>query len=334
MVTGSAGFVGSSLVRELLSRGCTVHGFDKVPATFDHPKLRWFRGDVRNQADLSGALEAVDTVFHTAAMIETLTYAPKTFVALVRSVNVEGTETLIRLARASGVRRLIHTSSIITVPADERAGAPEGSTYSDAQDLYSTTKVASEQMVLDANGESGLLTAAIRPGGIYGPGERKTFIGPLISSIKQGAPLVTFGNGRSRMDYTYIDNLVDAQIRAAERLVEGSPVGGRAYFVTDGDPINTGTFSQTLVRDMGLDVRTLRIPGPIAKGIATAGERVFQMFGKPKPPFSVVEVDLCVRDTFFSIERAREDLEYEPLVDTREGLRRTAQDARRYYDSL
>jgi 3beta-hydroxy-delta5-steroid dehydrogenase/steroid delta-isomerase len=334
LVTGSAGFVGSSLVRELLARGCEVHGFDKVAAPFEHPKLRWFAGDVRNADDLRAACAGVDTVFHTAAMIETLTYAPRSFAELVRSVNVDGTRNVLRVAQASGVRRLVHTSSIITVPAAQRSGGVECANYSAGQDLYSTTKVASEQLVLAANRESGILTAAVRPGGIYGPGERKTFIGPLMSSLKQGAPLVMFGDGSTRMDYTYIDNLVDAQIRAAERLVEGSPVCGRAYIVTDGDPINTGEFSSTLVRDMGLEARSIRVPGLVARVLATASERVFQVFGKPKPPVSVVEVELCIHDSYFSIERAKRDLDYEPLVRTREGLRRTAIDARKYYDSL
>lgn len=326
--------MGSNLVRALLSRGCVVRGFDKVPATFEDPGLQWFCGDVRNLADLGAALEGADTVFHTAAMIETMTYAPRAFGKLVRSVNVDGTQTVIRAAQERGARRLVHTSSIVTVPQDQRVGARESLAYSAARDLYSSTKVASEQLVLDANGKHGLLTTAIRPGGIYGPGERKTLIGPLVESLKQGVPIVMFGDGSSRLDYTYIDNLVDAQVRAAERLVDGSPVCGQAYFVTDGDPINTGAFSQTLVRDMGLEVRSLRIPGLVARGLATAGERLFQVFGKPKPPFSLVDVDLCVRDTYFSIERARADLEYEPIVDTREGLRRTAEDARQYYDSL
>lgn len=334
LVTGSAGFVGSNLVRALLSRGCVVHGFDKASAPFEHSDLHWFRGDVRNPTDLRAALEGVDTVFHTAAMIETMTYAPRAFGDLVRSVNVEGTRTVIAASQERGARRLVHTSSIVTVPADQRAGGRESLAYSAARDLYSSTKVASEQLVLQANGHSGLLTTAIRPGGIYGPGERKTVIGPLVESLKQGAPIVMFGDGSSRLDYTYIDNLVDAQIRAAERLVDGSPVCGQAYFVTDGDPINTGAFSQTLVRDMGIDARSLRIPGLVARGLATAGERLFQVFGKPKPPFSLVDVELCVRDTYFSIDRAREDLQYEPIVDTREGLRRTAEDARQYYDSL
>ncbi len=334
LVTGSAGFVGSNLVRALLARGCIVHGFDKAPAPFDDPNLRWFRGDVRDEEALREACEGVDTIFHTAAMIETLTYTPKTFAELVRSVNIEGTRTVLRVAGESGVRRLVHTSSIITASGDQHRGVSEATAYSTAPDLYSTTKVASEQLVLAANGESGVLTSAIRPGGIYGPGERNTLIGPLIKSLKQGAPLVAFGDGSTRMDYTYIDNLVDAQIRAAERLVEGSPVCAQAYFVTDGDPINTGAFSRTLVGDMELDPRSIRIPGLVARALATAGERVVQVFGKPKPPVSIVDVQLCVRDSYFSIDKARRDLEYQPLVDTREGLKRTARDAREYYDSL
>lgn len=334
LVTGSAGFVGSNLVRALLARGCVVHGFDRAPAPFEDPNLRWFQGDVRAEDALRKACEGVDTIFHTAAMIETLTYAPKPFGELVRSVNIEGTRAVLRVAAESGVRRLVHTSSIITAFGDEHAGASEVASYSTAADLYSTTKVASEQLVLAANGESGLLTSAIRPGGIYGPGERNTLIGPLIKALKQGAPLVLFGDGSTRMDYTYIDNLVDAQIRAAERLVEGSPVCGQAYFVTDGDPINTGSFSETLMGDMELDAPSIRIPGVVARALATAGERVFQIFGKPKPPVSIVEVELCVRNSYFSIEKARRDLEYRPLVDTREGLKRTARDAREYYDSL
>jgi 3beta-hydroxy-delta5-steroid dehydrogenase/steroid delta-isomerase len=311
-----------------------VHGFDRAPASFDDPNLRWFRGDVRDEDALREACAGVDTVFHTAAMIETLTYAPKAFAELVRSVNVEGTRAVLRVAAESGVRRLVHTSSIITVSRDEHAGVTEEAPYSAASDLYSTTKVASEQLVLAANGVRGLLTSAIRPGGIYGPGERNTLIGPLIKALKQGAPLVLFGDTSTRMDYTYIDNLVDAQVRAAERLVEGSPVCGQAYFVTDGDPINTGAFSQTLVGDMELDARSVRIPGLVARALATAGERLFQVFGKPKPPVSIAEVQLCVRDSYFSIDKARRDLAYRPLVDTREGLRRTATDAREYYDSL
>ena len=94
--------------------------------------------------------------------------------------------------------------------------------------------------MLAANGRGGLLTCAIRPGGIYGPGERLTY-GRLVRALKMGAPLVVFGDGSARLDYVYIDNLVDAQLRAAERLAEGSPVCGEAYFLSDETPINAGS---------------------------------------------------------------------------------------------
>jgi 3beta-hydroxy-delta5-steroid dehydrogenase/steroid delta-isomerase len=334
LVTGSAGFVGSNLVRALLARGCLVHGFDQAPAPLEDPNLRWFRGDVRSEQDLRAAFEGVDTVFHTAALIETVKYAPPALAGLVRGVNVEGTAVVLRVAQESGVKRLVHTSSIITAFGQQMAGADETGPYSEATDLYSSTKVAAERLVLAANGQSGLLTCAVRPGGIYGPGERKTVIGPIVKAIKDGFPMVVFGDGESLMDYTYIDNLVDAQLRAAERLVDGSQVCGQAYFVTDGDPINTGAFTQTLVRNMGLNTKAVRIPGLVARAMATASERVFQVFGKPKPPVSIVDTNLCLVDSYFSIGKAKRDLEYEPLVNTQEGLRRTAEDAREYYDSL
>ena len=334
LVTGSAGFVGSNLVRALLARGCKVHGFDLSPAPFEDPNLRWFRGDVRDTMHVRRACEGVDALFHTAALIATYTHAPDDFASLVRSENVHGTRNLLDAAVECGVERFVHTSSIVTVAPGSSPGDGERSDYSTARDLYSSTKVDSERLVLAADRRGGLRTAAVRPGGIYGPGERKTLIGPLVASIKQGVPLVMFGDGSSRMDYTYIDNLVDAQIRVAERLVDGSPVCGQAYFITDADPINTGAFSRTLIDDMGIHARSVRIPGPVARALAVAGERVFQLFGRPKPPVSLVDVQLCLRDSFFSIDRARRDLQYEPLVDTREGLRRTAEDARNYYDSL
>ena len=334
LVTGGAGFVGSSLVTALRARGCQVHVLDRAPPGGEQDGVRWFEGDIRNADDVRAACEGVDTIFHTAAMIETLTYAPKKFAALVWEVNVDGTHNLIQVAQSCGVRRLVQTSSMITAYGQQSTNGDESGPYSTSRDLYSSTKVAAERLVLGANGIHGLMTCAVRPGGIYGPGERGVLIGPLIQALKQGVPLVFFGDGETLLDYTYIDNLVDAQIRAAERLVEGSPVCGQAYFITDGSPINTGAFSAALVRHMGLDKPTVRVPGPVARAIATVMERTFQVFRWPKPAVSIVNAHLCEEHNYFSIDKAKRELGYVPLVNTREGLRRTAVDARAYYDSL
>ncbi|MEM8607666.1 MAG: NAD-dependent epimerase/dehydratase family protein [Myxococcota bacterium] len=334
LVTGSAGFTGSNLVGALLDRGCIVHGVDKAPATFEHPNLHWYQIDVRDRDAVRRACEGVSTIFHTAALIETLTFAPEKFAKLVREVNVEGTRNLLDASIEAGATRLVHTSSIITAWGQDTRGSDETIPYSTGEDLYSSTKVASERLVLEANGRGGLLTCAIRPGGIYGPGERNLMVGPMVEALKQGIPVITFGSGKALIDYTYIDNLVDAQLRAAERLVEGSPVCGQAYFVTDGQPINTGAFSMKLVENMGVRARQLRVPSAVARTMAAVGEGVFRVFGRPKPPISIMTVRMCDIDNYFSIVKAKRDLGYEPLVDTHEGLRRTAVDAREYYDSL
>ena len=149
-----------------------------------------------------------------------------------------------------------------------------------------------------------------------------------------GVPLVVFGDGRARLDYVYIDNLVDAELRAAERLVEGSPVCGEAYFLSDETPINAGQFSIELVKNMGLQTRLVRVPDPVARAMGVAMERIYQALGVAKPLFTEANVKLCDIDHYFSIDKAKRDLGYKPLVDTEEGLRRTAEEARAYYESL
>lgn len=333
LVTGGAGFLGRHLVTALREKGCPVHVLDVTPPPSAVDGVRWFQGDVRSEADVRAACEGVDTIFHTVAVIEAITYARRSVAESIESINVGGTENVIRAARHHGVRRLVHTSSIVASFCMDAAGRDETAPYSTSCDLYTATKIAGERAVLRANGKDGLLTCAIRPGGIYGPGERLTY-GRLVRALKAGVPLVVFGDGRARLDYVYIDNLVNGELRAAERLVDGSPVCGEAYFLSDGTPINAGRFSIELVRNMGLDVPLVRVPDPIARAVAAALERLHQVFGAPKPLFTVANVKLCDIDHYFSIEKAKRDLGYVPLIDTVEGLRRTAVEARAYYDSL
>ena len=332
LVTGGAGFLGRNLVTALRAKGCPVHVLDTAPSPRPQEGVRWFQGDVRSHADVLAACEGVDTVFHTAAVIEALTHARRSVVHAIESINVGGTQNVVRVARRSGVRRLVHTSSIVASFCMDAAGGDESAPYSTSRDLYTSTKIAGERAVLDANG-NGLLTCAIRPGGIYGPGERMTY-GRLVRALKIGVPLVVFGDGAARLDYVYIDNLVDAELRAAERLVEGSPVCGQAYFLSDETPINAGQFSIELVKHMGLERRLVRVPNPVARAMGAAWERVYQVFGVGKPLFTVANVKLCDIDHYFSIDKAKQHLGYTPLVDTEEGLRRTAVEARAYYDSL
>ena len=333
LVTGGAGFLGRNLIAALRAKGCPVHALDTMRSPMRQEGVRWFQADVRSHAHVHAACEGVDTVFHTAAVIEALTCARRSVARTIESINVGGTRNVIRAAQRNGVKRFVHTSSIVASFCMDAAGRDETAPYSNSPDLYTATKVAAERAVLDANGTQGLLTCALRPGGIYGPGERLTY-GRYVRALKAGVPLVVFGDGRARLDYVYIDNIVDAELRAAERLFEGSRVCGKAYFVSDGTPINAGQFAIELVKNMGLETRLLRVPDSIARAVGGAWERFYRVFGVSKPMFTVANVKLCDIDHYFSIDKAKRDLGYVPLVDTTEGLRRTAIESRTYYDSL
>lgn len=333
LVTGGAGFLGRHLVAALRAKACPVHVLDTVPSPGPQDGVRWFQGDVRSREDVRRACEGVDAVFHAAAVIEALTHPRRSIAGTIESINVSGTKNVVLVAQECGARRLVHTSSIVASFCMKAAGGDETAPYSTSRDLYTATKIAGERAVLEANGEHGLLTCAIRPGGIYGPGERLTY-GRLIRALKAGAPLIVFGDGNAQLDYIYIDNLVDGELRAAERLFEGSPVCGQAYFLSDGTPINAGRFSIELVRHMGIEPRLVRVPDPVARAAAAVWEGLYWLVGAPKPAFTVANVKLCDIDHYFSIEKAKRDFGYSPLVDTEEGLRRTAIEARQYYDSL
>jgi hypothetical protein len=107
LVTGGAGFLGRNLVAALQAKGCLVHVLDMEPSPEPRSDVRWFQGDVRKHADVLAACEGVDTVFHTAAVIEALTHARRSVVENIESINIGGTRNVIRVAQQSGVRRLV-----------------------------------------------------------------------------------------------------------------------------------------------------------------------------------------------------------------------------------
>lgn len=327
LVTGGAGYLGRNLVAALRARGCSVTVLDPADAKFDDAAVKLVRGDLRDPATLDTALRGVDYVFHTAALIELARYAPKDVAERVRSVNVEGTRSLLARAEAAGVRGFVQTSSTATVLGPEIGGGDESLPYSTYGNLYSSTKVEAEKLVRGHRGR--MKTCSLRPGGIYGPGERNQLIAPTFSEIRRGQPVTVIGEGSSRIDYTHIDNLVDAHLRAADRLVEGHPVCGSAYFVSDGQPINHGEFSRRLTYQLGMVVKVRYVPVKVLRNVAMVAERAYERFGR-KPPLTMGHVDTCAWDNWFNIDAARRDLEYTPKYDTDAGIVSMVKDVEGY----
>jgi 3beta-hydroxy-delta5-steroid dehydrogenase/steroid delta-isomerase len=123
--------------------------------------------------DVRKACEGIDTVFQTAAVLDFHTFATTSRRKRSYDVNVLGIQNVIEASRDAGVERLIHTSSNNVTLDGPVIDGDESTPYAErARDLYTQTKILGEKIVLDAQGKDGLLTCAIRPGGIYGPGDK------------------------------------------------------------------------------------------------------------------------------------------------------------------
>lgn len=323
LVTGGGGFLGRHLVQELLDRGCEVHAFDLVPVPLTHERLKCFQGDVCNYEDVLEATQGCDTVFHAAAVVNILHYYDKAAYNQSMSINVGGTKNMIRACKELGVERLIHTSSMNAVfdgkPVimyRESDGLPDK-----YRDLYSMTKGLSEKDVIAANGVDGLLTCAIRPSGIYGDGD-KLILSRMMEGLDDGLLSVLIGDTTALSENSYIDNVVEGHMRAAERLVPGSQVCGQAYFINDGKYLNNLHYFRPIMEGLGYRFPTRHIPALPFEIFATLGELAHKYLKTPRPPILVMEIAKLTVNQPASIEKAQRELGYGPGVSYEEAMER------------
>jgi 3beta-hydroxy-delta5-steroid dehydrogenase/steroid delta-isomerase len=322
LVTGGAGFLGRHLAFELIRRGERVRVFDCQPIGYSHERLEFVQGDVRDLEQVRKACEGIDTVFHTAAVLEFLEYATAVQRELSHAVNATGVANVVQACREARVRRLVHTSSNNVTFDGPVIDGDETRPYAESvRDLYTRTKIEGEKIALAANGRDGLLTCAIRPGGIFGPGE-KLLLPRVVEECAAGRYLATIGDGSALSDNTYIDNLVDAQIAAARHLVPGSPVCGQAYFVSDGVPINYFDFFRPIVEGLGFTHPRRRVPAGLLYAVATAWEWLHWAIRVPRPPLSRLEVRKIAVAHYNRIDKARRDFGWTPRVGMDEAMAR------------
>ncbi|MFQ5416266.1 MAG: NAD-dependent epimerase/dehydratase family protein [Myxococcota bacterium] len=336
LVTGGSGYLGRHLVLRLVETGCNVRSLDLAPGP-PGSSGDSIVGDVRLYSDVRAACEGVDTVFHTVALIRLLARYRLEERLDVFEVNVVGTEHVIRACRAAGVSRLVYTSSFNVAMGKPVCGGDESTPLigsGDLLDLYSETKMLAERAVLVADGVDGLRTVALRPGGIWGPGDDGMMLRAFIEQLAMGRFTALVGDGSARLDNTHVDNAVDAHLLAAAKLTETPEVvGGQPYFVTDAEPMNGLEWFRPLVEGLGQRWPSRRIPAAIVFLVANVLEWL-HFFGRPEPPLTRRGVLNISRDGFFRIDRAREQLGYEPRVRAAEGIPAILPDARRLFDRL
>lgn len=339
LVTGGHGMLGSHLVEALLARGeDRIHIFDLAPSPLFEDEARrglvtFHAGNLLDRARLDGACRGVETVFHTAASVNYWADLPFELAA-IHAVNVTGTENVVEACVAGGVGQLLGTSSTSVVVPHDVARRPlvladERATLASAPFLchYVRTKGLAEKAVLAADGRSGLSTAALRPGGMYGPRDQL-----ITAGVGLGIPGI--GLPDNIVDHVYVENVVHAFLLLERRLVPGAPPCGRSYFVTNYPP-DTGServvdFNARFSARFGHRFR--RLPAAPVSALAWATQQAMRASGGRAAPalgelakLRPASVALARATFYFSHRRASEDFGYEPLHSVDEAMDLTAE---------
>jgi sterol-4alpha-carboxylate 3-dehydrogenase (decarboxylating) len=226
VVIGGSGFLGANIVSALVKRGETkVHSVDvREPVNkIAEANVTFHAADITSADSLVQVLTKIapDVIYHTASPT-----AVGRNLSLYEKVNVHGTQNVISAAQRANVKALVFTSSASVVfEGNDLINVDERMPYAAKPfDLYNDTKARAEKLVLDANTDEdtqGLKTCALRPSGIFGPGDRQMIPG-AINVVKTGKQNVQIGDNKNLTDWTYVENLVHAHLLAADKLVGGA----------------------------------------------------------------------------------------------------------------
>ena len=321
LVTGGAGFIGGAILRMAKGRALDCISLSRRSS----PELaalgvRQIQADIRDGKTLTDAFTGVDTVFHTAALAGV--WGPWRD---YQAINIDGTTNVLAACRACGVKDLIYTSTpSVVFDGHDIRGGDESLPY--AQRFlchYAESKAIAEKMVLAADGEN-LKTCAIRPHLVWGPGDPH-LLPRLVARGRAGA-LSMVGAGDNLVDISYIENVAHAHLLAADKLDDTGAPAGKAYFISQGEPVPLWSWINALFSRLGIAPIVKKIPFAVAYGLGVVLEVGYRLGNKTdEPPMTRFVAEQLAKSHYFSIRRASRDLGYQPLVSHEEGLDRAVE---------
>ena len=305
LVTGGTGFLGRRLVARLLAEGRRVAILGRTPAPdLERLGVRFLRASLDDASAVTAACAGVDTVFHVAAKVGVWGRYDDFF-----RTNILGTRAILEGCRAHGVRQLVYTSTpSVVYNGRDLANADESLPLTtDCPSPYPLTKAIAERDVLAANGST-LRTVALRPHLIWGVGD--PHLVPRVLARARAGRLRIIGDGRNRVDMVHVENAVDAHLLAA-----AASVGGRAYFITNGEPVVLWDWINDLLRALGEAPVEKKLSLRAASAIGAACELAWRALPlRGEPPLTRFVAAELAKDHWFNLAAARRDLGYAPRV--------------------
>lgn len=334
LLIGGSGFLGLHLIQKFwdVEPRPEIHVFDIRPLpekiskyfTFDASKITCHIGDLSSKEDVTKAIKESNptVIVHSASPVHGMNRA------IYEKVNVQGTRNLIACAKACGIHYLVYTSSAGVIfngqdihNADESWPIPEV-----PMDAYNETKATAEAMVLKANDPAEkFYTVALRPAGIFGPGDRQLVPG-LRQVLENGQTKFQVGNNDNLFDWTYAGNVADSHVLAAEKMMNPATrksVAGEKFFVTNDQPTYFWNLARTVWKADGhVDDWNIVLTRPVAIAIGYLSEFFCSLIGK-EPGLTPFRVKVVCAYRYHNISKAKKILGYKPQVGIEQGIRYT-----------
>lgn len=320
-ITGATGLIGSHLAEQLRARGDEVVAL--VRPTSDTRFLQrlgvqMVLGDLSDEDSLRRGMVGADVVFHAAAKVTD--WGPW---SEFQRDTIDGTHHVLEAMRATGVRRLVHISSVAVYGHQAHCqgiwteDAPYPTQFL-AWEYYPAAKIAAEKLVLGYHEKRWVEASIIRPSWIYGPRDRVSFP-RLVQFLKEG-PARLIGSGDNYLPLVYAANVAEACILAATKPV----AVGRVYNVSSDCRVTQRHYFNAVAQALGLRPVTRSLPTPVAMAIANLIEVPARLLGRKEPPvMSRFGLYIITSQGVFDCTRARQELGWQPRVGFEEGLART-----------
>ena len=308
LITGAAGFIGQHLVRELDRRGWDLRILIHRRSLDDPPGLELVRGDITDPSSLEDIMSGVDVVFHLAAALGASRLGLEGFAR----VNAQGTENMLEAAQKAGVGTFVHFSSAGVLGHVTSDAAASEDHPCRPRDFYDRTKLEGERLALQ-RGESGQRVVIVRPGWVYGPGDRRTF--KLIRAIA-GKNFVLVTRGQTLQTPVYIEDLIQGVLLAADK---GTP--GGLYHLAGPELLTVREIVDTIAAAAGTGTGVPRWTLPLfpVKVAAWKLEMLYRLFGK-EAPLTRGKLAFFIHPKPLASDRARRELGYAPSTDLATGM--------------
>jgi dihydroflavonol-4-reductase len=311
VVTGASGFIGSRLVENLALKGWDIRVLIHNHSLKTDKKVETVNGDIRDPAAVRAAFKDKDILFHLAAALGASLLDKREF----EDINQSGTANVLNEAGSSGIKKIIHFSSAGVLGEVEKKIAAKEDYPPAPKNTYDRTKLEGEKIALKFAAD-GMDIVVIRPGWVYGPGDKRTF--KLIKAVaKKHFILVTKGD--IWQTPVFIDDLIEGTLLCAEKGRRGE-----VYHLAGKEILTVRKITDQIADAAGVKIPSITLPLLPVKAAAFLLEKAFFIFNR-EAPLTRGKLAFFIHPKPLSIDKSYRDLGFDPKTDFASGIKKTIQ---------